>query len=93
MNSPLNAPIEILAPSQIIEYFLTDYPAEKAQALLWRWFELASNHKIGILHPKELQEFTDFFERLDVVVLALALVKEEERLKASGLLNDVWSKV
>ncbi len=80
-----NIPIEILAPAQVIEYFFKDYPTEQAQHLLWCWLKLGANNKIGKLHPKELQQFTDFFERLDLVVLSLSLLKQEEHFKASGI--------
>jgi len=85
LKSTTNIPIEILAPAQVIELFFKDYPTEKAQLLLWCWFELGLSNKIGKLHPKELQQFTDFFERLDLVVLSLSLLKQEERFKASGI--------
>ncbi len=85
MKPTENIPIEILPPAQVIERFFRDYPAEKAQSLLWCWFELGLSSKVGKLHPKELQQFTDFFERLGLVVLSLSLLKQQEHFKASGI--------
>jgi len=57
-----NPPLQILSPLKFMEAFYTNYPPEKAQSLLWRWFILSIKDEFSKLSPKEMQVFEDFLK-------------------------------
>jgi len=69
-------PLQPLSPSELLESFFKTYPAEKAQAILWSWFVLSIKGQFCKLPPRELQEFGDFFEHLDLLIQAVSLLRE-----------------
>ena len=70
-------PLQPLSPSELLESFFKTYPAEKAHAILWSWFVLSIKGQFSKLPPKELQEFGDFFEQLDLLIQAVSLLKKQ----------------
>ncbi len=65
------------SPSELLESFFKTYPAEKAQAILWSWFVLSIKGQFSKLPPKELQEFGDFFESLDLLIQTVNLLRKQ----------------
>ena len=62
-----------------MESFFDTYPPEKAESLLWRWFMLSIKDKFSQLPPKVMLEFTDFFERLENLILAMDIVRKQSK--------------
>lgn len=81
MNATLNP--TSLPQLKLLEDFFNDYPAEKAEQLLWCWFVACLRNDFSKISQEELQEFSDFFERLNKLELAMQL-KCKEILKNKG---------
>ena len=79
MEATTNSPVEVLSPIEVLDSFFSKYPAEKAEALLWRWFILSIKDEFSKLPPSELDQFTDFFERLDNMILATHIVSRQKK--------------
>ncbi len=79
METTEQSSFQALSPLKYMEAFYIQYPPEMAQSILWRWFVLSIRNEFSTLHPRELQGFEDFFESLNNLVSAAALVHRQEQ--------------
>ncbi|WP_207532283.1 hypothetical protein [Desertivirga arenae] len=81
MSTSLNPDSRSLSQVKVMQDFFKDYPAAKAEQLFWHWFLLCLNDDFRDVGQEDLQELSQFFDRLHELEQA---VKEPESVTLSG---------
>jgi hypothetical protein len=69
-------------PVDVMNVFFNNYTPTEAQNLLWKWFVLSIKGEFKKLSPEDVQQFADFFERLQNLVLASYALQYENNIEA-----------
>lgn len=78
MSTSLNPNSRTLDHKKMMQEFFDDYPASKAEELFWHWFLLCLNNDFKDVGEEDLQELSQFFDRLHQLEQALKEPESED---------------